>query len=210
MASRAAIEALRQHRARESEDKKIAVLSALDEMQRNGVRVTIAGIARAAKVSREFIHSHTALHGAITAAAAAARAPRPPGSTRGRNGSDAGLRADRATLLSRIERDKKTIVDLKATIADLQVQRKRWLGGQLNEPSIVDPAVYAELRITHERVLADAQGTARQLVESRRLIQVLESDLAASRQAHAEDVQRLSGGAENVVAFGRHQRKEAN
>lgn len=209
MPSEAAIEALRRHRAQESDDKKSDVLSALDEMNRNGTRVTIAGVARAASVSREFIHSHPALHGAVTAVAAADRIPRStPESIRWRDG--AGLRADRATLLSRVERDKRLIVDLKASLADFQAQRKRWLGSQLDEPAAVDPEVYAELRIAHERLVADARGTDRQLVESRRLVQVLESDLAASRQAHAEDVQRLSNDGGNVIAFGRLPRHEVD
>ena len=151
------------------------------------------------------------MHGAVTAAAAADRQPRTtPESLRRRDGVDGGLRADRATLLARVERDKKVILGLKSALADLQVQRKRWLGTQLSDTGIVDPEEFIELRIAHDHLATEARVTAAQLVESRRLVQVMESDLAASRQAHAEDVQRLSGDGENVIAFGRPPRQKAD
>lgn len=210
MPSDVAVDALRQYRARESENKKLDVLSALEELRTGGGRVTIAAVARLARVSREFIHSHEALHSAIAGAANNSAARRSSDSTRTRNGAEATLRADRATLISRVERDKKTITELKSLVSELQVQRRRWLGSQLDSPATVDPEAHAELRFTYERLIADAQKTTRQLAEARRLVEVLESDLAATRQAYSEDVERLSAGTENVVAFKRRPQETAD
>jgi hypothetical protein len=76
----------------------------------------------------------------------------------------------------------------------------------------IDPhfQAHAELRLTYERLIADAQKTTRQLAEARRLVEVLESDLAATRQAYSEDLERLSAGRENVVAFKRRPQEAAD
>lgn len=68
-----------------------------------------------------------------------------------------------------------------------------------------DPEAHAELRITNERLTADNTALTRQIAELRRLVTVLEGDLAASRQAHAEDVLALSHEDQGVVPFIRPQ-----
>ncbi|WP_411698763.1 hypothetical protein [Conyzicola sp.] len=199
MPSDNAVDALRRHRAAESKTKKASVLTALENAKSRSENITIAGIARAAKVSREFIHSHAVLHDAIAAAALELRHNAERASTTQTLANGRGLKADRATLLSRVERDKAVIAGLQQQVTDLSSQRKRWLGSQLDAPGKVDPEVHAELRISYERLLQTSRTTEIQLTESRRLVQVLEDDLSNLRQAYSEEIRRLSAGASTNV-----------
>ena len=54
----------------------------------------------------------------------------------------------------------------------------------------------------HERLLADNSSLRSQVTELRRVVKVLEADLAASRQAHAEDVASLAEAGATVRPLG--------
>ena len=73
----------------------------------------------------------------------------------------------------------------------MEHQRQRWLGTQLNADASIDPEAHSELRITNERLTAQNASLTAQVTELRRINTILEADLAASRQAHAEDVANL-------------------
>lgn len=102
-----------------------------------------------------------------------------------------GLRADRGILVAKVDRQAAAIADLKKQIGGLEHQRKRWLGEQLNADASTNPEIHAELRITNERLIAENSSSVEQVTELRRINNVLEADLAASRQAHAEDIANL-------------------
>ncbi|MGB2756821.1 MAG: hypothetical protein WBD02_04080, partial [Acidimicrobiia bacterium] len=143
---------------------------------------------------------HDSLREAVARAAGAVR----DGQSGGTATADValGLRADRRVLTSKVERQAATIMELRAQIGTLERQRQRWLGSQLNSGAEIDPEAHAELRITNERLLADNSSLRSQVTELRRVVKVLEADLAASRQAHAEDVASLAEAGAAVRPLG--------
>lgn len=72
--------------------------------------------------------------------------------------------------------------------------------------SVVDPNTHAQLQLDHDRLAAENTALKRRLDEHDRLIAVLQEDLAASRQAHADDIARLSADTGSPVAVIRHHR----
>lgn len=184
-----AVDALRRNRADASTAKQQAVLAALDRLCAAGHEVNISTVARAAGVSRQFLYTHEALRQAVASAT--------PTGSKGQHDEDTGahmsrgLRADRRILTAKVERQAAAITDLKEQIATLEHQRQRWLGTQLNADPSIDPEAHSELRITNERLTAQNASLTAQVTELRRINTILEADLAASRQAHAEDVANL-------------------
>lgn len=69
----------------------------------------------------------------------------------------------------------------------------------------VDPEAHAQLQLDHDRLAAENAALQRRLDEQDRLIAVLQEDLAASRQAHADDIARLTADTTSPVAVIRHQ-----
>lgn len=195
-----AVVGLARYRASESQRKKRNVLIALQDLgDRHGV-ITIAAVSREAGVSREFIHSHQELHKAVRQAAKHSREQETTVVNLARAGMDGSARADRLTLLALTERQRSQIVELRDRLRDFERQRQLWLGSQLaGASSFIDPEVHTELRITNERLLADNTSFNRQVTELRRLTSVLEADLAASRQAHIEDVRQLTADVPEVA-----------
>ena len=192
MTNERAVAALRRNRQSDSKRKRAAVLQALLDAQDAHATINVSAIATRAHVSRPFVYSHPDLRAAIEAAARADDSvPKKIATTQD---VDRGLRATIKTLVATVERQKKTIVDLQAVAADHKQQRARWLGKQLEQQTAVDPEEHAELRLTCDRLLAGNASLERTTKELRRLNAVLESDLAASRQAHAEDLARLGSG----------------
>ena len=190
MSTDAAVAALQRNRADTSAAKQRAVLTALDHLAAQGGEMNISTVARAAGVSRQFVYTHDSLREAVARAADAVR----DGQSGGTATADValGLRADRRVLTLKVERQAATIGELRAQIGTLERQRQRWLGSQLNSGAEIDPEAHAELRIANERLLADNSSLRSQVTELRRVVKVLEADLAASRQAHAEDVASLA------------------
>lgn len=189
MTTDTAVEALRRNRADTSAAKKQSVLTALDKLRAQGTEVNLSTVARAAGVSRQFLYTHEALRQAISVAATADCAEQPQPGVRA--DMTYALRADRRVLAAKVERQTTAIATLKEQITALENQRKRWLGSQLNTGPAVDPEMHAELRITNERLMAENSSLVAQIAELGRLNTLLEAELAASRQAHAEDVARL-------------------
>lgn len=184
-----ALDALRRNRAEASTAKQQAVLAALDRLCADGNEVNISTVARAAGVSRQFLYTHEALRQAVAGATPTGRAElhdEAAGAHMSR-----GLRADRRILTAKVERQAAAITDLKEQIATLEHQRQRWLGTQLNADASIDPEAHSELRITNERLTAQNASLTAQVTELRRINTILEADLAASRQAHAEDIANL-------------------
>ena len=199
MATEAAVAALRRNRSDTSAAKHQAVLAALDHLSAQGSEMNISTVARAAGVSRQFVYTHQTLREAVAHAADAVR----DGQHRESTGHDValGLRADRRVLAVKVERQAATIVELSAQIEALQRQRQRWLGSQLNSGVTIDPEAHAELRITNERLIAENSSLRAQVTELRRISTILEADLAASRQAHAEDFANLVGAGPSVTTL---------
>lgn len=165
--------------------------------------VTIAAVARTAGVSREFIHSHENLHTAVITAAKEVRLyhagdgrPRPPG-------TDKGTKADRITLLAQISKQRERIEMQSARIADLELQRQKWLGTQLANFDGANPEVLTELRITNERLMVDKSMLKSSAIELRRQNEILQMDLSAARQALTEELTKSSTLGAAVLPFDR-------
>jgi hypothetical protein len=191
MRSEAAIRALNEYNQRRSATKKDAVRAAVVRLSgTSGEAVTQAEVARLAGVSREFINSHPELKALIKAANrlgednTAATASR--SDVVGR-----GLMAQNRTFAATVAHQKQTIADLRATIEQLHHQRKLHLGAQL-AATTVDPETHRQLQLDHDRLVAENQQHRSRIEEMQHLIDRLTDDLHASRQAHAEDLARLS------------------
>jgi hypothetical protein len=181
----AAVEALREHRALESQRKRESVAQAVAEMLTSGGAITVSAVATRARVSRQFIYSHQDLRRTVQDAT---RAPRQGQVFRDRRDVELGLRADRHTLMAKVDRQKAVIDEQRRRIDELEQLRRRWLGDQLGSVTAVDPEEHAELRLACDRLVVDNSRLNRTIIELRRLNEILESDLAASRQAHADDI----------------------
>jgi hypothetical protein len=202
MTNEAATAALLRYNAERSEQKRRAVQTALAEIAEDPSRpINKSAVARRAGVSREFINSHPELGRIIETAA---RQGRP--TTLPQHHDDAttgGLRAQNRTFVQQISQQKALIAELRSIIEELRRQRQLHLGAQLMA-SAVDPNTHAQLQLDHDRLAAENTALKRRLDEHDRLIAVLEEDLAASRQAHADDIARLSSDTTSAVAVIRH------
>lgn len=152
-------------------------------------RVTVSAVAQRARVSRQFIYSHPDLKTAVDAAGRSHQ----PSITDGpaRTDVEAGLLADRGTLVAKINRQRTTLAELRARVADLERQRQRWLGDQLLGQEAITPEEHSELRLTVNRLMSDKETLRRTVEQLRRVNGVLEAELAASREAHTTDVARF-------------------
>lgn len=209
MARERGVEALREFRAQVSQAKQQDVLQAVQELSDDPTKMTIAGISRAAKVSREFIHSHPHLHRAVREAALRARRVEAAviiGTELG--GSVHGLRADRSILLSRIERQRIQISEQQTRMKKFEEQRQRWLGSQLTNLKAIDPEVHAELQLTNERLMSDNMALKRKVAEQRQLLDIARADLAAVREGWAADIDQFTKEDQRVVLLDRARRKE--
>lgn len=179
-----AIEGLRAHRAADSQRKRQAVLQALGDAAAAEGPITLSGIAARAGVSRQFIYSHGELEAAVRAAELAPR-KRPASNVR-RPGAEQGLRADNGTLSAKVERQRTTIAELRGQVGELELQRQRWLGQQLESQAAITVEAHAELRATCERLTAANGSLTARVQELQRVNSLLTDDLLAVRQALAE------------------------
>lgn len=203
MTNEAATAALLRYNADRSEQKKRDVqiaLAALAEDPNQPINKSV--VARRADVSREFINSHPELGRLIETAARQARhTPLPQHHD---NTTIRGLQVQNRTFAQQISQQKTLIAELRSTIEELRRQRQLHLGAQLMA-SVVDPDTHAQLQLDHDRLAAENAALQRRLDEHDRLIAVLQEDLAASRQAHADDIARLTADTTSQVAVIRHQ-----
>jgi hypothetical protein len=200
MRKEASVRALRNHQVERSKRKSLEVLKAVEDLASENSPITVAAVCRVAQVSREFVYSHPVLHEAVVRAARQSKersAADLPSDTNFMH----GLKADRATLLRKIQRQREQIEEQKGQLAAAERQRKLRLGMQLDGEDVLNPAILTELRFSNEKLMTDNTVLTRQISELKRLVAVLESQYAASRQAHAEDLARLSGQ-KGVIAFG--------
>lgn len=195
------IETLRRYSKENSANLKQRVRDTVTELSNTRQTVNISAVARHAGVSREFIHSHPDLLQLIRAAAKKARDERPIPALVDQHVA-AGLKADRAVLMTKIDKQKTTIDQQAKRIGELEHQRQLWLGSQMGE-DLIDPEEHAELRITNDRLMAEVAALNAKVAELRRLNRILESDLAASRQAHMEDVATMTTPTGTVSPIGR-------
>jgi DNA repair exonuclease SbcCD ATPase subunit len=202
MTNKAATAALLRYNADRSEQKRRDVQTALAELQENPSQpINKSIVARRAGVSRELINSHSDLGRLIETAARQARhVPLPQHRA---DTTITGLQAQNQTFAQQISQQKTLIAELRTTIEELRRQRQLHLGAQLMA-SAVDPNVHAHLQLDHDRLAAEGATLQRRLHEKDRLIAVLQEDLAASRQAHADDIARLTADTTSVVAVIRH------
>lgn len=200
-----AVEALKAARAADSQRKRDAVLQALADAGSEAAPITMSSIAERAGVSRPFLYSHTDLKAAVEAAA---RAIKPTAqATRAKGDLEQGFRADRRTLLAKVERQRATIGQLRERVAELEQQRQRWLGSQLEAHVAIDPVEHSDLRAAADRLMDDNIALKRKVAEHQRLNSIYESDLAAVRQALAEALTDQAAPHSNVTGPGgkRHQ-----
>lgn len=183
--------------------KKLNVLQTIQSFTESGQDITVSSISRSAAVSREFIHSHRELHDAVNKAAKLQRAKENSSAPQGSGTNTQGLRADNAMLLNVLEKQRKRIAELEASEQDHQLQRQKWLGSQLASTNAIDPEVLSELHLTNERLMSDNEKLKRKVKELRQLVEVGVADLAASRQAHAEDVAQFQDESQRVVPIDR-------
>jgi hypothetical protein len=104
-------------------------------------------------------------------------------------------------LLDQIQKQKKQIAEQVVSLKESERFRRLWLGSQLPGAHVVDPEVHAELRIAYERIKAETDSLSRRVSELQRLLSITQSELAASRQAHAEDRRSYLDNDQTVVAF---------
>lgn len=115
------------------------------------------------------------------------------------------MQAQNRTFALKISQQKALIGELQSTIEELRRQRQLHLGAQL-VASAVDPDTHARLQLDHDRLAAENAALKHRVDEKERLIVVLQEDLAASRQAHTDDIARLTAATASPVASIRHQR----
>lgn len=165
--------------------------------------ISVASVSRAAGVSREFVHSHEHLREAVRQAARLARDARSPAARSSGAETTQGLRADRAALIAHVERLRATVSEQRRSMQAHEQQRQLWLGSQLaaNYPSESEALI--QLRLAGERLTQKNIALQRELENSRSIVALLEEELAASRQAHAEDLHGLAQDADTVVPFRR-------
>lgn len=201
MSTSEAVEALRRYQAELSESKKHSVLRAIEDFLSDDREITITAVSRAAQVSREFVHSHEHLHDAVKRAANQAADRKSMMLASSETNLTQGLRADRATLAAHIDRLKEKIAEQQESLEEYKKLRKRWLGSQLPSGQRIDPEVHAELRVTNDKLMSENVIMLRQIAELRRLTTRLEGELAASRQAHADDVHAFGAADGTVVSI---------
>lgn len=199
-------ESLIRHRREQSQRKQRDVFEAIRNLLSGDRPITVSSVGREAKVSREFIHSHGHLHEAVAEAARSMEKQRTSSRTI-QTSTSIGLRSDRATLAGRVEKQKTQIVELENQLRRLSQQQQLWWGSQLADTERVDPEAHTELRVANERMVANNKVLTKQLAEARRLISVLEDSLAASRQAHAEDLQNKQLRNSTLVPIDRAKRQ---
>jgi cytosine/adenosine deaminase-related metal-dependent hydrolase len=199
MTNEAATAALLRYNADRSEQKMRDVQTALAKLSEDpGQPNNKSVVARRAGVSREFINSHPELGRLIETAARQARhVPLPQHHD---DTTIRGLQAQNRTFAQQISQQKALIAELRSTIEELRRQRQLHLGAQLMG-SAVDPSTHAQLQLDHDRLAAANAALQRRLHEQDRLIAVLQEDLAASRQAHADDIGRLTADTTSPVAL---------
>jgi hypothetical protein len=177
--------ALRAHRAQVSVSKRKAVLVALDEAADQSVQVSVAGVARRAGVSREFIHSHRDLHDRVKQVAAA-QADAQRNIEAGHADLHSGRVADRSTLMTKVLRQKNQIDALTTRVRNLEAARARHLGEQLISLDATPIMSAEESLITAERLAAENERLQRELDEAARIVARLRNELGGARQALAE------------------------
>lgn len=181
-------QALREHRQALSGQKKEAVGHALLVLAGRGAAITISSVAREAGVSREFIHSHPELHTAVKETAHKVREVCKRDQVLAAAACARGAAADRLTLVAEIQRLRARAKEQQETIDELRTQRRRWLGAQFPDSGHVDPAVHAELRSANDRLITEKAGLTNTINHLRRTIKALEHDLAAAREALAQEL----------------------
>ncbi len=188
MSADIAVIALRRYNQNRSATKKEAVRAAVAQLAADpGQPINKSAVARRAGVSREFINSHPELRRLIETAARQARdTPLPQHHD---DTTIRGLQAQNRTFAQQISHQKTLVTELRST--------------QLMA-SAVDPEIHAQLQLDHDRLVAEYGALQRRLGERDRLIAVLQDDLA-SRQAHADDIARLTADTTARVAVIRHQ-----
>ncbi len=203
MTNDAATAALLRYNADRSERKRRDVQTALAELAEDPSQpINKSVVARRAGVSREFINTHPELGGLIETVARQARhSPLPPHHD---DTTFRGLQAQNRTFAQQISQQTALIAELRSTMEELRRQRQLHLGAQLMA-TVVDPNAHAQLQLDHDRLAAENAALQRRLDEQDRLIAVLQEDLAASRQAHADDIARLTADTTSPVAVIRYQ-----
>ncbi|MBT2486727.1 MULTISPECIES: hypothetical protein [unclassified Microbacterium] len=180
-----AASALAMHRAQVSLEKRAAVIEVCESPVAPDHLRSISSVARAAKVSREFIHSHPELHARVAAAVASARSRRKISVDGELPTASLGV-AERTTLINALTRTKEARKKLEAEVAQLRSERRRNLGAKLEamvEPSATERLAEAAL---NERTQAENSRLKRELQDAKALIVQLREDLAASRLALAQ------------------------
>ncbi|MCX5251766.1 DUF6262 family protein [Streptomyces sp. NBC_00201] len=185
-ASRTPAQVLREARRRDSRTKRARVLDAVQEMMRNGDRITFAAVARAADVSTWLTYAD-GVREHIESAIHQQRSTQPHPATTAQ-ASPAGLRTDLALAREEIRR-------LRGERDQLQQTVRRHLGQQLDQLGARDLATRVqELTEANARLEANLHEAtvAKSRLESH--ITDLEDELGAARTSLRRMIKNQSKG----------------
>ncbi|QKW52671.1 DUF6262 family protein [Streptomyces buecherae] len=163
-------------RRADSARRRERVLKALDAALRAGEDITVASLARTARVDRTFLYRHRDLLERVHAAAAA-----PPPEGRQAAVSRASLQADLANALERNTRLQTRIRHLEKRLSESMGQ-SAWADSGLGAPIDVDQLQRQITRL--EQQLADVRGELEERTD----------ELDASRAANRELTRALNHG----------------
>lgn len=190
--SRGAIQGLHASRRQASLDKRAAVLRALDAAMDSSEKITISGVAREARVSREFIHTQGDLAERIR------QSGRQQAELRRRLESDEanwreGQAVDRATLMKKLVEQRKRIGSLEQKVDELRAARRRLLGERLvalDSPSSIETL---EALVTSEHFASENERLQRELDEAVKLPTRLRGELGGARELLRELLRDSAG-----------------
>lgn len=179
--------ALRAYRAEQSKLKRQRVVEVIAELRDNGMPVSVTGVARSASVSREFIYSHQDLVTALRRA----QSSTPPLAPRRTSvpAREAALLAERQTFIAKIEAQQKLLEAAQESLSDLEKQRERWMGAQLDQ--MMQPARVTELVSENEQLTRRLIELTKLTDAQERSLRTLQEELRISRLAHSETAAEL-------------------
>lgn len=165
---------LREARRRDSDRKRDGVFRAVDAMRREGIPITFASVARAAKVSQWLVYAEGVREYILSARAAQAAEP-VDALGRGRAASEASLRTD-------LELAKQDNRRLREELARLKVALRERLGSQLEAESAESlRRRIDELTAASQRYRCENSRLAEELANVQTQLRATENDLGAAR-----------------------------
>lgn len=167
-------------RRQDVERRQQRVHQALAMMLTDGSEITISAVATRARVHRSFIHRHSDLRAAVTAAA---DDPNPTGTGPSTATSRRSLLADNVNLQETNRRLSQRIADLESRLSEL-----------LGEQTFARTGLGAAR--DHATLEARIEQLQQQTLDHQRTLEERDEELAAAREAHRRlmtEINRLNG-----------------